>query len=131
VSRINDSSAVKLSIALLHFTEAITMLAVKPNRQYHHYLDTPDDGPFPVSAMTEYEIFLFMALTIQRNTAYNKLTDYWTTIDQFYKPFYSNMIKRDRFLQIPCFLQFSHSRNEIGKMDENYDCGKHDMYLEV
>jgi hypothetical protein len=87
VPHINNSSTVKLSTASLHFTEVITMLVVKPNQQYHHYLDTPDDGPSPVSNTTEYEIFLFMALTIQ-----------------FYKPFHSNMIKRDRFIHILCFL---------------------------
>jgi hypothetical protein len=70
VPHINDGSAVELSTASLHFAEVITMLVVKPNQQCHYYIDTPDDGPSPVSDMNEYEIFLFLALTIQRNTAY-------------------------------------------------------------
>jgi hypothetical protein len=38
---------------------------VETNWHYHHYLETPDDGLSPVSDMTEYQIFLFTAVTIQ------------------------------------------------------------------
>jgi hypothetical protein len=41
-------------------------------------------------------------------------------MDQFYTPLCS-MIKRDRFLHILHFLHFSDNRNEIDKMDRNYD----------
>jgi hypothetical protein len=51
----------------------------------------------------------------------DSVTDYWATVEQIYTPFYSNTIKRDRFLHILCFLHFVDNRKEIDKNDENYD----------
>jgi hypothetical protein len=42
-------------------------------------------------------------------------------MDQMYSPFYSNTMKRDRFLHILTFLHFTDNTNEIDKNAENYD----------
>jgi hypothetical protein len=81
-----------------------------------------DDGSSPASALTEYEMFFFLPITVQVGHCIPyQLTDYWATMDQFYKPLYSNMLKRDGFIHIICFLHFSDNRNEADGTDENYD----------
>jgi hypothetical protein len=118
---INDSSS-PLSIFLLFFAEVITLLVVETNRYYHYYVDTLDNGPSPVPDVTEHEISLFLAITIQMGHCIrDQLTDYWATMDQFYTPFYSNTIKRDRYLHVLHFLHFADNRNETDKIGENYD----------
>jgi hypothetical protein len=52
----------------------------------------------------------------------DRLTDYWAPMEQFYTLFYSNTIKRDRFLYIIRFLHFADKREEIDE-DEKYDYG--------
>jgi hypothetical protein len=42
-------------------------------------------------------------------------------MNKFYTPFYSNIIKEDRYLHIFLFLHFTDNRNEIDTTEENYD----------
>ena len=62
-SHINDGS-IPLSVFLLYFAEIITLLVVETNRCYH-YIDILHDGPSPEPDVTEAEMFVFLALTIQ------------------------------------------------------------------
>jgi hypothetical protein len=41
------------------------MLVVETNRYYHDYIDSLDNGPSPDPDVTEAEMFVFLALTIQ------------------------------------------------------------------
>lgn len=50
-----------------------------------------------------------------------RLTAYWAKIDQFFTPFYSNMMKRNGSLDILCFLHLMDNRYEVDSRDENYD----------
>jgi len=76
-SHINDGSS-PLSVFLLYFAEIITLLVVETNRYYHDYLDRLDDGPSPDPDITETEMFVFLALTIQmRHGIRDKLDQYW------------------------------------------------------
>jgi len=63
-SHINDGSS-PLSVFLLYFAEIISLLVVETNRYYHNYIDRLDDGPSPEPDVTEAEMFVFLALTIQ------------------------------------------------------------------
>ena len=93
-SHINDGSS-PFSVFLLYFAEITTMLVVETNCYYHHYIDRLDDGPSPEPDVTEAEMFVFLALTIQMGHGVrDKLTDYWATMDQQYTPFYGTMMKR-------------------------------------
>jgi hypothetical protein len=61
---------------------------------------------------TESKIFVLQAITIQMGCCVrDQLTNYWTKIDQFYTPFYSNMMKWNRYLHIPHFMHFTENRN--------------------
>jgi len=121
VSHINDGSS-PLSIILLYFAEIITLLVVKTNRYYQDYIDRLDDGPSPEPDVTEAEMFVFLALTIQmRHGVRDKLTDYWSTLGQLHTPFYSTMTKRDRYLHILQYLHFTDNRNAPDRTDENVD----------
>ena len=81
VSHINDGSS-PLGIFLLYFAEIITLLMVETNCYYRYYIDRLDDGPSPEPDVTEAEMFVFLALTIQVGHGIReKQTDYWTTVD--------------------------------------------------
>ena len=65
---------------------------------------------------------LFLALTIQLGHGVrDKLTDYWSTMDQVYTPFYGTMMNQDRYLHILRYFYFTDNRNERDKTDENFD----------
>ena len=63
-SHVNDGSS-PLSIFLLYFAEIITLLVVETNHYYYDYKDRLDDGPSPEPDISEAEMFVFLALTIQ------------------------------------------------------------------
>jgi len=63
-SHINDGSS-QLSVFLLYFAEMISLLVVEANHYYQDYIDRLDGGPIPEPDVTEAEMFLFLALTIQ------------------------------------------------------------------
>ena len=110
-----------LSVFLLYFAEIISLLVVETNRYYHQYLDTLEDAPSPVPDITESEMFLFLAVTIQMGHCLrDRLTDYWSTSENFYTPFYSSTMKRDRYWHILRFLHFTDNRNDTQNADENF-----------
>jgi len=106
----------------MYFEEIITLLMVKTNRYHQDYVDGLDDGPCPEPDVTEVEIFVFLALTVQMgHCVRDKLTDYWCTLDQLYTPFYGTMMNRDRYLHILRYLHFTDNRNEPDCTEENFD----------
>jgi hypothetical protein len=51
---------------------------METTRYYHSHLDRIDDGPSPLPDMTEAEMLVFLAITIQiGHCIQDKLTDYW------------------------------------------------------
>jgi len=67
-------------------------------------------------------MFVFLALTIEMGHGVrDKLTDYWTTVDQLYTNFYGAVIRWDRYFYILRYLHFTDNRNESGRRDENFD----------
>ena len=53
------------------------MLVVERNRYYHEHLDRLDEGPAPQHDVTEAEMLVFLAVTIQMGHCIrDKLTDY-------------------------------------------------------
>ena len=95
---------------------------MKTNRCYHDYLDRLDDGLSPDPDVTEAEMFVFLALSIQmEHGVRDKLTDYWTTLDQVYTAFYSTIMNRGRYLHILRYLHFTDNRNERDRTDETFD----------
>jgi len=95
---------------------------METNRSYQDYIDRLDNGPSHETDITEAETFVFMALTIQMGHGIiDKLTDYWSTLDQLYTPFYGTMMKRDGYLHIVRYLHFTNNRNEPDKTDEKFD----------
>jgi hypothetical protein len=60
-----DASSTPLSVFLLYFAEIITLLVVETNRYYHDHLDRLDEGPSPLPDVTEAEMLVFLAITIQ------------------------------------------------------------------
>ena len=95
---------------------------VETNSYYHDYIDRLDDGPSPELDVTEAEMFVFLALTVQMGHGVrDRLTDCWSTLDQLYTPYCGTMMKRDQYLHILLYLHFADNRNEPGRTDENFD----------
>ena len=118
---INDGSS-PLSVFLLYFTEIISLLLVETNRYYHNYTDSLKDGPSPLPDITEAEMFVFLALTIQMGHCLrDKLTDYWSRNEQLHTPFYGNMMQRDRYFHILRFLHFTDNRNAGDWAEKKFD----------
>jgi hypothetical protein len=87
------------------------------DKHYHQDLDTPEDRPSPLPAVSESEMLLF--LTYHTNgTLHTRQMDYWARMEEFYMPFYSNTMKPDKFLHNLHFLHFIHNRNEIDRNNE-------------
>ena len=104
---------------LLYFAEIITLLVVETNRFYHDHLDRFEECPSPLRDMTEVEMLVFLAITIQmRHCIRDKLTDYWATTNQFHTSFYSSTMKWNRYFHILRFLHFTDNKNEPDMTDE-------------
>jgi len=110
-----------LSIFVLFFFEIVQLLA-ETNRYYHQYLDTLDEGQFPLPDMTVQNMCLFLAIIVQMGHGQRgMLKDYWSTLGQYLMALYRNTVKRDRFCHILRFLHFSDNKNERDKTHENYN----------
>jgi len=130
VSHINDSSS-PLSVFFLYFAEIITLLVEETTRYYQDYIDRLDNGPSPEPDVTEAEMFVFLALTIQMGHGIrDKLTDYWSTLDQLHTPFYSTMMKRtDTFTSFVTYILLTTEMNLIGLMKSLTDYGRYETCL--
>jgi len=81
---------------LLYFAEIITLLVVETNHSYHNYITRLDDGPSPEPDVTDAEMFVFLALTVQMGHGIrDKLTHFWSTVDQLYTPYYCTVMKQE------------------------------------
>jgi hypothetical protein len=58
------------------------------------------------------------------------MKDYWSTLDQYVKAIYCNILKQDELYHVLRFLYFGDSKSEHDKTDENLtDCGKCELCL--
>ena len=91
---------------------------VKTNCYYQDYIDRLDDGPPPEPGVNKAKMFVFLALTVQMGHGVrDKLTDYWSTLDQLYTTFYGTMMKQDKYFHILRYLHFTDNRNEPERKD--------------
>jgi hypothetical protein len=107
------AAQVHLTFILLYFAEIITLL-VETDCYYHNYITRLDDdnGPSTEPDVTDAEVFVFLALTIQMEHGIrDKLTDFWSTVDQLFTHFYGSVMKWDRYLHILHYLPFTNNRN--------------------
>ena len=116
-----------LCILLLFFAEIITVLVVESNWYYQDYFDSSTDvKSSPKPDVTEIKMSVFLALTLQMgHSPLGRLEDYWTRLEQLRVPFYSKMMKRDRYLHIHRFYILQTTRKEwTGQMTVMTDYGK-------
>jgi hypothetical protein len=97
-----------------------TLLVEETNHYQHYYTDTFDYGLTPEADVSEAEMFLFLALTMQMGYGIrDKLTHCWAAMYQLYTPFYGTMIKWYRYNHILRYLHFNGNRNEPDRKDKN------------
>jgi hypothetical protein len=112
-----------LSVLLLFFAEIITLLVVETNRYYRQYLENTDEVLSVQCDVTEAEMFVFLALTLQMgHTIQGRLEDYWTKLEQLCCPFYGQTMVRARYCHILRFLHFvDNTRNGVDRTDDSCD----------
>lgn len=101
-----------LRVFMLYVAEIGTLFVVKNNRYHHCCMDSLYDGYSPQPDVTEAEMFMFLAITIQMTYClWDQMTHIWAEMDQFYTAFYSNMMRWNRYSY----------RNGVDRMEENYN----------
>jgi hypothetical protein len=75
----------------------IQLLVAKTNKYYKQYLGTPDNDMLTTSWHDCAGDYVFLALIQMGCNEHDALKDYWSTFEQFYMPFCSNMMKCDQF----------------------------------
>jgi len=112
-----------LSVLMLFFAEIVTLLVVETNRYYHEYLVNNDEELSAQRDVTEGEMFVFLAVTLQMgHTIQGRLEDYWTKLEQLCCPFYGQTMVRARYHHILRFLHFrDNNRNRVDGTDDSDD----------
>jgi hypothetical protein len=78
--------------------DIILLVVVKTNKYCNQYLDTlhNENRCSQLPDMTVQEMQIFLAHIIQMgHDEWDILKGYWSTLEQFYSPFYSNMMNCD------------------------------------
>jgi hypothetical protein len=95
---------------------------VETNRYHHDHLARLDEGPSLQPDVTETEMLVFLAITLQmEHCIRDKMTDYWSTSYSFHSSFYSNTTKQERYFHILRFLHFTDNKNEPDMTGKNSD----------
>ncbi|PNF24699.1 hypothetical protein B7P43_G17356 [Cryptotermes secundus] len=106
-------------VFMLYFAGIIHLLVEETNRYYHQYIDRLQDGPSPRPDVANSKMFLFLGIIIQiGHDIRDRLKDYCSTAEQFATPFYSNIMKRDRFLHM---LRSADNNTETDRNADSYD----------
>ena len=72
--------------------------------------------------ITMEEMYRFFAIKIQMgHDQHDCLKDYWSKEEQYFTPFYSNMMVCDRFFHILRYLHFENNDNPPNHDDPHYD----------
>lgn len=120
---INANSS-PFSIFILFFEAVFRILLLETNKyfqQYYENRNVPGPSVQPSNVKLE-EMYRFIALIIQMgHDQRDAIKDYWRTEEQYYTPFYSNILSRDRFSHILRFLHFSDNNEAPNREDPNYD----------
>ena len=105
-------------------------LVVETNQYYDQFLQNSDDGPSPQREVTEVEMLAFLALKLQMgHTNQGRLQDYWTKMEQFFCPFYGQMMARARYYHILRFLHFTDKKMKL--TEQMTDCGNYETSLKL
>jgi hypothetical protein len=118
-------SSTSLALLKVFFTNLLMLILVEKNNRYeycHHYYDSKGDGNPASKDVTLEEKYLFLALILkmdhnQRDT----LKEYWSRDPMCHAPFYSQVIRSNRFFHILRFLHFENDKNAPDRDAEDYD----------
>ena len=122
-SDINAESS-SFSIFILFFRQVFQIILTETNRYFHKYMTSKTTGSTSAQPpdITIEEIYAFFGLIIQMgHEQCHSLKDYWSREEQYYTPFYSNVMARDRFFHILRFLHFENNDDPPNRDDPDYD----------
>jgi len=90
---------------------------VETNR---YFLENSDNGHSPKREVTEAEMFVFLALTLQMgHKVQGRLEENWTKMKQLHAPFYGQAMACARYYHILRFLHFmDNNRNGVDRIDD-------------
>ena len=106
------------------FQKIFEIVLIETNRYFHQYVASLDESSISAQQpdITIEEMYQFVAILIQ--TGHDQrdcLKDYWSREEQYFTPFYSNTMIRDRFFHTLRFLHFENIDNPLNHEDPNYD----------
>jgi len=123
VSNISPESS-PFTIFFLFFWQIFLILLRETNRYFHQYVASLDEAGITAQQpdITMEEMYRFFAMIIQMgHDQRDCLKYYWSREEQFFTPFYSNTMVRDRFFNILRFLHFENNDNPTNRDDPHYD----------
>jgi len=112
------------TIFFLFFRQIFVILLRETNRYFHQYVASLDEADITAQQpdITMEEMYRFFAVIIQMgHDQRDCLKDYWSREQQYFTPFYSNTMVRDRFFHILRFLHFENNDNPLNHDDPHYD----------
>src|SRR5215469_13994250 len=112
------------SIFILFFRQVFQIILTETNRYFHQYMSSRPSRSTSAQPpdITIEEMYTFFGLLIQMgNDQRHSLKDYWAREEQYYTPFFSNVMARDRFFHILRFLHFENNDDPPNRDDPDYD----------
>ena len=113
------------TIFFLSFRQIFAILLRETNRYFHQYVASLDEAGKTAQQpadVTMEELYRFFAIIIQvGHDQRDCLKDYWSREEQYFTPFYSKTMVRDRFFHILRFLHFKNNDNPPNRDDPHYD----------
>jgi hypothetical protein len=122
-SDINAESS-PFSIFIHFFSQIFQIMLDETNHYFHQYMASKNTGSTSAQPpdITIEEMYSFFALVIQMgHNQHGSLEDYWSREEQYWTPFYLNVMPRDSFLHILRFLHFENNEDPPNRDDPHYD----------
>jgi hypothetical protein len=103
---VNFSEVIILTGLICRNKQTVTLLVMDTKRHYHGYLDKIDGGPLPLPDVTEAEMLVFLAITIQlRHCIWTNWQTAVQITNQFHTRFYISAINSsDTFISFACCI---------------------------
>jgi len=112
------------TIFFLFFQQIFVILLRETNRYFHQYVASPDEAGKTAQEpadITMQELYRFFVIIQMGHGQCECLKDCWSREEQYFTPFYSKTMVRDRFFHILGFLHFENNDNPPNRDDPHYD----------
>jgi hypothetical protein len=106
---------------LLFFMEVSQLLEAETDKCYNQCLHTLENDNTTLVVIVQERYILFATVIQMGHEVRITLKYYWSTLELFCTPLYSNVMEHDQFFHILRYLHFSNNRNQPDKSDSTYE----------